>query len=107
MFTRIVEVTSKAGKARDLTRTVSEKVLPILKAQPGFLDEITLVSDEDPNRILAISFWKSKENAQAYQREQYSKVTETIRNLIEGDPQVRTFEVETSTAHKIAAGKAA
>lgn len=107
MFTRIVEVTSKAGKARDLTRTVSEKVLPILKAQPGFLDEITLVSDEDPNRILAISFWKSKENAQAYQREQYNKVTETIRNLIEGDPQVRTFEVETSTAHKIAAGKAA
>jgi heme-degrading monooxygenase HmoA len=107
MFTRIVEVTSKAGKARDLTRTVSEKVLSILKNQPGFMDEITLVSDEDPNRILAISFWKSKENADAYQREQYNKVTETIRNLIEGDPKVRTFEVETSTVHKIAAGRAA
>jgi hypothetical protein len=60
MFTRIVEVTSKAGKARDLTRTVSEKVLTILKNQPGFMDEITLVSDEDPNRILAISFGSQK-----------------------------------------------
>src|SRR5438067_356256 len=43
MFTRVVEVTSKTGKARDLTRTVNEKVLTILKNQPGFLDENTLV----------------------------------------------------------------
>lgn len=107
MFTRVVEITSKAGKTRDVTRTVSEKVLTILKNQPGFLDEITLVSDEDPNRILAISFWNSKENAQAYQREQYNRVKETIRNLIEGDPQVRTFAVETSTVHSVIAGKAA
>jgi len=107
MFTRVVEVTTKAGKARDLTRTVNDKVLPILKNQPGFLDEITLVSDEDQNRILAISFWKSKENADVYQREQFAKVNEIIHNLIEGTPQVRTFEVEQSTVHKIAAGRAA
>ena len=107
MFTRVVEVTSKTGKARDLTRTVNEKVLSILKNQPGFLDEITLVSDEDPNRVLAISFWKSKEHAEAYQRDQFSRVTETISNLIEGIPQVRTFEVEASTVHNIAAGRAA
>jgi heme-degrading monooxygenase HmoA len=107
MFTRVVEVTSKAGKGRELTRTVSEKVLPILKNQPGFLDEITLVSDQDPNRILAISFWNSRENADVYQRDQFSKVNEIIRNLIEETPQVRTFEVEQSTVHKIAAGRAA
>jgi len=107
MFTRVVEITSKAGKARDVSRTVSDKVLSILKNQPGFMDEITLVSDEDPNRVLAISFWKSKENAEKYQREQYNNVVETFRNLMEGQPQVRTYEVETSTFHKIAAGKAA
>jgi quinol monooxygenase YgiN len=107
MFTRIVEVTSKAGKARDLTRTVSEKVLTILKNQQGFMDEITLISNEDPNRILAISFWKSKEHADAYQRDQFNRVTDTISNLIEGIPQVRTFEVQTSTVHNIAADKAA
>ncbi|HEX3095307.1 MAG TPA: antibiotic biosynthesis monooxygenase [Candidatus Angelobacter sp.] len=107
MFTRVVEVTSKTGKARDLARTVNEKVLAILKNQTGFLDEITLVSDEDPNRVLAISFWKSKEHADAYQREQFNRVTDVISNLIEGAPQVRTFEVETSTVHKIASGKAA
>lgn len=107
MFTRVVEVTSKPGKGRELTRIVSEKVLSILKNQPGFLDEITLVSDENPDRILAVSFWNSKEDADKYQRENYARVTETIRSLIEGNPEVRTFNVEQSTLHKIAAGKAA
>lgn len=107
MFTRIVEVTSKTGKGKELTRVVSEKVLPILKTQLGFLDEITLVSNENPDRIVAVSFWNTKEDADKYQREQFSRVTETIRNLIEVDPQVRTFTVEQSTIHKIAAGKAA
>jgi heme-degrading monooxygenase HmoA len=107
MFTRIVEVTSKTGRGRDLTRLVSEKVLAILKAQPGFLDEIILVSDENPDRITAISFWKSREDAEKYQRDQFPRVTEAISNLIEGAPHVRTFDVEQSTIHKISAGKAA
>ncbi len=107
MFTRVVEITSKAGKAKEITRMVSEKVIPILKNQPGFLDEITLVSDENSNRILAISFWKSKENAEKYQREQYNTVVETFRILMEGTPLVRTFEVEMSTLHKIVAQRAA
>jgi quinol monooxygenase YgiN len=107
MFTRIVEITSKAGKAREVTRTVSDRVLSILKKQPGFLDEITLVSNEDPNRIIAMSFWQSKDNADAYQRQHYSTVVDTFRDLIEGAPQVRTFEVATSTVHKITAEKAA
>jgi heme-degrading monooxygenase HmoA len=107
MFTRIVDVTSKTGKGRELTRAVSEKVLSILKAQPGFLDEITLVSDENPDQIVAISFWKSREDADKYHRENFSRVTEIISSLTEGAPRVRTFDVEQSTIHKIAAGKAA
>src|SRR5438874_2173791 len=58
MFTRVVEITSKTGKARDLTRTVNEKILTILKNQPGFLDEITLVSDEDPNINTQAGCWR-------------------------------------------------
>lgn len=107
MFTRVVEVTSKTGKARDVARLVNDKVLPILKNQPGFLDEITLISDEDPNRILAISFWKTKEHAETYHRDRFNNVREIISNVTEGTPQVRTFEVEQSTIHKVVAGKAA
>lgn len=107
MFTRVVEVTTKPGKARELTRTLNDKVLTILKNQPGFVDELVLISEQDPDQIFALSLWKTREDAEKYNREQFSRVTELIQNHIEGPPEVRTFNVEQSTVHKIASGKAA
>jgi heme-degrading monooxygenase HmoA len=107
MFTRFVEVTTKPGKARELTRTLNDKVLTILKNQPGFVDELVLISDDDPDQIFALSFWKTREDAEKYNREQFSRVTELIQNFTEGPPHVRPFNVEQSTVHKIGIGKAA
>lgn len=107
MFTRVVEVTTKNGKAKDVCKTIQEKALPILKNQSGFVDEITLVSTADPNRVLALSFWKSPEDAHRYHQQQFSNITNLIRNHLESDPKVETFDLENSTVHKIAAGRAA
>jgi heme-degrading monooxygenase HmoA len=107
MFTRVVEITSKSGKARELCNTIDKKVLPILKRQAGFVDETVIVSDTEPNRILALSFWHTREDAQRYEREQFDTVQKTVQHLMENAPVVRTFDVHTSTAHKIAAEKAA
>ena len=107
MFTRTVEVTTKSGKAKELSNTINDKVLPILKKQAGFVDETLLVSDTEPNRVLAISFWNTKEDAERYHQEQYPTVQEMIRPLLDADPVVRTFNVDSSTTHKIAATKAA
>jgi heme-degrading monooxygenase HmoA len=107
MFTRVVELTSKSGKAKELSNTLNEKVLPILKRQTGFVDETVLVSDTESTRILGLSFWNSKEDAERYHREQYPKIQEMLRSLVETEPVVRTFDVHTSTTHRISAGKAA
>jgi heme-degrading monooxygenase HmoA len=107
MFTRVVEVSTKPGKSHELANTINEKVLPILRQQAGFIDETVLTSETEPNRVMALSFWKTKEDADRYQREQFAKVTEILSNQIESPPAVRTFNVHTSTPHKIAAGKAA
>jgi len=107
MFTRVVELTTKPGKNRQLADTIDEKVLPILKKQKGFLDETVFVSDKEDNRVLSLSFWNTKEDAEQYQRVDYQKVHETIRHLLESEPVIRTFNVHSSTSHKIAAGKAA
>ncbi len=74
MFTRTVEVTTKPGKAKELSNTINDKVLPILKKQTGFVDETVLASDADPDRVLAISFWNTKEDAERYHREQYPAI---------------------------------
>src|SRR2546422_4261158 len=77
------------------------------KKQAGFVDEIVLVSDAERDRVLALSFWKTREDAERYHREQYNTVREKLQHLIDAEPVIRTFDVHTSTGHKIAAGKAA
>ena len=107
MFTRIVEVSTKTGKSREVCSIIRDKILPILRNQSGFVDEITLVSDQKPDRVLALSFWNSREDAQRYQSQQFQTVLNLIRNHLESDPRVETYDLESSTVHKIAAGKAA
>ena len=107
MFTRIVELTTKSGKNKELSDTINEKVLPILKKQKGFVDETVLVSDKEENRVLSLSFWNRREDAEEYHRVEYQRVHEMVRHLLEAEPMIRTFEVHSSTTHRIAAGKAA
>src|SRR5207244_11744774 len=106
MFTITVKVTTKSGKARELATVINDKVLPILKKQTGFVDESVLVSEPEPDRVLAISFWNKKEDAERYQEEQYPAIHDMIRHLLETEPLVRTFNVASSTTHKIAADTA-
>ena len=107
MFTRVVELTSKSGKATELSNALNEKAVPILKKQQGFIDEMVLVSNVEPDRLLALSFWKTREDAERYHREQYPKINEMLQPVLKTEPNFRTFDVHTSTGHKIAAGKAA
>ena len=94
MFTRVVEMTSKPGKSRELSNTINEKVMPILQKQGGFVDEMLLVSNVEPDRVLALSFWKTKEDAERYHRDQYKNVTETVRH-----PGERTIHPHVRRAH--------
>jgi heme-degrading monooxygenase HmoA len=107
MFTRVVELTSKPGKAQELSNTINEKAVPILQKQNGFVDQIILNSDAEPDRVLALSFWKTKQDAEHYHREQYENIHESRRHLLQAEPNIRTFDVHTSTGQKIAAERAA
>ena len=107
MFTRVVELTTKSGKNKQLADTINDKILPILKKQTGFVDETVFVSDKEDNRVLGLSFWNTKEDAEQYHRMEYQKVYETLRHLLETEPVIRTFNVHATTNRKIAAGKAA
>src|ERR1700745_2776942 len=107
MFTRVVEMTSKPGKSQELANTINDKAVPILKKQRGFVDEIVLVSSGKPDQVLALSFWNKREDAEEYQREQYQRIHDTVRDLLETEPEIQTFDVYTSITHKIAASKAA
>jgi heme-degrading monooxygenase HmoA len=107
MFARIVDFVSRPGKTRTLKETMQNKLLPILRVQPGFIDEIVLESDVEPNRVLTLSFWKTREQAESYNQETYPAVKEVLRASLEAEPLLRTFNVASSTTRNIAAGRAA
>ena len=102
MYTRNVSMKLKANSAQEFTRTLENEVIPVLRKQKGFKDEITLVAPER-NDAVAISFWDKKEDAEAYNREKYPEVLKTLAKVVEGTPKVESFEVANSTSHQIAA----
>jgi heme-degrading monooxygenase HmoA len=107
MFTRVVAINTKPRKVLELSKTIHAKILPILEAQPGFVDEIVLVSDTVADQILALSFWETQQDAERYTHEQYARINELISHLVESAPVSRTFNVDIFVSHKIPAGKAA
>jgi hypothetical protein len=102
MFTRNVMLKLKANSATELTTLIENQIIPMLRKQTGFRDEITFIAPEG-SEALAISFWDTQENAEAYSRTTYPEVLKALVKVIEGTPKVETFVVSNSTFHKIAA----
>src|ERR1700674_2921319 len=106
MFTRRVSMHLKPNSVAEFTKTIEKDILPLLRKQKGFQDEITFVSSTG-TEAFGISLWDTPENAEAYNRRTYPEVTKTLARVVEGTPQVETYEVANSTFHKIAVAVAA
>ena len=106
MFTRHVVVQLKPKTAPEFTRIIEKEVIPMLRKQKGFLDEITFISP-DLTEAVGNSFWKTKADAEAYTKNGYPEVLKTLENVIDGTPTVGTANVSNSTFHKLAAAQAA
>jgi heme-degrading monooxygenase HmoA len=106
MFARSVSIQLKANSAGEFARTIENEIIPLLRKQKGFQDEVTFVASEGTEAV-AISLWDNKENAETYSRGTYSEVLKGLAKVVEGTPQVRTYEVCNSTFHKVAARAAA
>jgi hypothetical protein len=101
MFARDVSIHLKANMFSDYTRTFENDILPLLRKQKGFKDELTL-SNPGSLDVIAISLWESKANAEAYNTNVYPEVLKTLGRFIDGTPKVQTFEAATSTYHQVA-----
>jgi hypothetical protein len=101
MYARNVTLHLKANSAPEFTRKLETDVLPMLRKQNGFKDEITFVAPNGTD-ALAISLWENKDNAEAYSRDTYPAVLASLATVVEGTPEVESYQVSNSTFHKIA-----
>ena len=101
MYARNVSFHLKSNMLADYTRTFDKDILPLLRKQIGFKDEITLSGPNGIN-VIAISLWDNKADAEKYNANSYPDVLKTMARFIEGTPKVETSDVVSSTFHKVA-----
>ena len=100
MFARMLKASLKPNQVAEFDKTFDKDILPMLRKAKGFQDAITFVGPSG-SEVATISLWDSKENAEAYNSVTYPEVLKLLAAVLEGTPQVRTYEVTNSTFHKI------
>ena len=106
MFVRQVTTLLKPNSISKFSRLMEEQIIPMLHKQNGFQDVITFFAPSE-DAVTGISLWDKASNAEAYGRETYPAVLKKLAALIEGTPQVDTYETLNSTFHKSATTLAA
>ena len=102
MFARSVSFHLKPGRAAEFTRLLDQNIIPVLRKQKGFQDEIVFIAPGEADAV-GISVWDRKDDAETYSRGAYPGLLKVLEQVVEGAPQVQTYEVSNSTFHKIAA----
>lgn len=100
MIARNVSMHLKPNSVGEFSQLIEKEIIPLLRKQKGFQDEIMFIASGGLEAV-GISLWEEKENADAYSRKTYPEVLKVLAKVVEGTPQVQTYEVSNSTFHKI------
>src|SRR5260370_31830060 len=100
MYTRVVSMQLRPNTAREFSELFDKEILPALRRQPGFRDELLFVDPGGPE-VVAISLWDSKENAETYNRATSPEMLKTLAKVTDGTPKEQPFQFASSTLHKI------
>ena len=94
MFARNVSIHLKPNVLSDYTRTFENDVLPLLRKQKGFKDEITFAGTGGID-VDAISLGENKTDAEAYNTNTYPQVLKTMADLSRERPRFRAVRLST------------
>jgi heme-degrading monooxygenase HmoA len=97
MFASMIQLVAKQGRGKELTKAMTERSLTVLKQQPGFVEAIALTPETEPDRVVGISIWNTKEDADRFTQGQSQQLLESYKPLLQAEPMFRAFSVEGST----------
>ncbi|MEP6591834.1 MAG: hypothetical protein ABJC19_11680 [Gemmatimonadota bacterium] len=76
------------GKRADFTKLFNSEVLPTLKKQDGFKNEVLLVQED---HVLGISMWNSPEALKSYETSTYPAIERMLSPVLHGKPTIETY----------------
>lgn len=86
---RSVRFDIATNKNEEFQTLFKNEILPILKKQEGFKDELLLVKDQ---HVLAISVWNDLASASKYESGTYPQLDKKLRPVMAGNATVETFK---------------
>ena len=106
MYMMFIEGELKPGKKDEFLNAWSSQILPLLKKQDGFVDEV-LLFEEGSEQPRGLSFWETREQCEHYQREVFPQAKNFVQHLMHDKPKIRSFDVEAAEIFKITQRKVA
>jgi hypothetical protein len=107
MYMLLIDGKFKQGKKNEFLKAWSSQILPLLKKQEGFVDEILCFEEGTQPGGVGLCFWNTKEQGERYRREIFPQTKKFVEHLLEGSPTLRGMEVGAAETFRISAGKAA
>ena len=96
MFARILEFVPKLEKKEEFIRVVKKDVLPILTKQHGFLEMLPFFPEIKNEKVITISLWTEKKDAERYEQEWFPKVEEILKPYLTTPITFKYYMVETT-----------
>ena len=105
MFARILDCEVKPEKKEEFVRVVKSQVVPILKKQPGFIEILPFFPEKArEGKMINISLWNTKSDAERYEREAYPKVEQILEPFLATLLVSKLYTLETTVCeHFVAA----
>ncbi|MGB5154805.1 MAG: antibiotic biosynthesis monooxygenase [Candidatus Sulfotelmatobacter sp.] len=97
MFARILDFEVKPEKKEEFVKVVKNKIVPILKKQTGFLEILPFFPEKmKEEKVITISLWTTKADAERYEREFYPKVLNIVKPFLTTPVNVSYHKLETT-----------
>lgn len=76
------------GKRADFTKLFNSEVLPTLKKQDGFKNEVLLVQED---HVVGISMWNSPEALKKYETTTFPAIERMLSSVVQGKPSIENY----------------
>ena len=93
-FARNVHFMVKNGKVDEFKRLMNTEIVPLLKKEKGFRQELTVMGN---NTGMSMSMWDDRGSAEIYNTKTYPEVLKKLHPVLEGTPRVETYDTIITT----------
>ena len=92
-FVRIGQFQAKPTEIPDLCRIYEHEAIPEIRRAPGNVSAVLLQQHQQSDTFLAITLWKSREDAEAYDDSGAAQqIVNKVRHTFAGPPTLTTYD---------------